>query len=297
MKWVHKDLGSRLHYLFFKYALKLVGSRITTFILVFVVLYYVLNPTSRQCCKAYISRRFKPESFWQLLKHTWSLYFTFAQITLLTMQSKLGVKPVFVYNCKQREQIKSILTAGCGCLVVSAHVGAWRLGALQDLQTPVHILSYEDNKGEFFNQDLSGVKLINIKQPFGGLLQAAEALRRNEIVCMMGDRILSQEKYVEVVFMGDKIYLPVTAYMLSQLTKSPIVMVFNLYLDESIHTISGGVINPGEPGNYKNPAAHKQMAQAFATAMEKITIQYPYQFFNFYDMWAQYDKDRVDAKD
>ena len=105
----------------------------------------------------------------------------------------------------------------------------------------------------------------------------------------MGDRTFgSQKNEISVNFLGHSINVPGTIYRIASVTQTPIVIVFfptksdgkfdSMILDNFVVEDKGAKIT-----NYK------EYAEKFVNALEQFTKQYPYQFFNMYDMWNEKD--------
>ena len=130
--------------------------------------------------------------------------------------------------------------------------------------------------------------LINPAGPMGGVPEMMAALKRGEIVCAMADRVFGNSKNcVEVDFLGGKIRVPYSFYRLSAVTGAPIVMAF--FPRTGRGKLKSWVFPPvtvADKGAGK--AAYQPYAQQFIDALTQFCIQYPYQFFNYFDWWNEY---------
>ena len=112
----------------------------------------------------------------------------------------------------------------------------------------------------------------------------------------MGDRLLGSDKSgTKVDFFGEQATVPFSAYKLASATGAPVV-VFLTYKDgtKSYKLKLAKVIRvPQLKG--RNSETFAPFAQEFAGALEEFSRRYPYQFYNFHNMWsAEQDQTKPD---
>lgn len=105
--------------------------------------------------------------------------------------------------------------------MLTAHIGAWQVGiaGLEQFDRPVNVVQLHnpEDQGKHYFQHGRGrpFKIIDSADPVGSMVEAAAALRRGEVVCLMGDRLHGTRQAgqgVEVMFMGGSIRIPASAY-------------------------------------------------------------------------------------
>ncbi len=113
-----------------------------------------------------------------------------------------------------------------------------------------------------------------------------EVLKRGEVLSMMGDRFQGSDRNVTTVkFLGGNIRLPFAAYKLASVTGAPIgVLVSAKTGPDAYRIFLAGVIRV-PPGLGREKEAFSLYAARFAQILEDYVQEYPYQFFNFYDLW------------
>ena len=114
------------------------------------------------------------------------------------------------------------------------------------------------------------------------------ALKRGEVLCVMGDRVFGNPKNtVSVDFLGARVPFPYSAFKVASATGAPVVILltfkkgaakFGLDLAKLIH-VPENIGRTGE--NFRTYVSE------FVDVLEKYTESHPFQFFNFYDMWGQ----------
>lgn len=289
------SLGSRFRYGIFESMVRFHLLPLARSILAIVVLYYTLLPSVRQRCAAYLAHRFPDVSSWRRFFYAYRLYLTFGKVLLdRIVAGTTGTFPLLATAPEVHRCLSEAMQNSCGCLILSAHIGAWQVGlaGLEHYNTPVHILQrkfpgdpekhyFELGKGKPFH-------IIDATDPVGSLVEAAATLKRGEIVCLMGDRLpvgMPANHGVMTSFLGGRICLPVTAYALASMTGASLIVLFTIR-DEGITRVWRAERFPIPPGlQYRNPSVFLPYAQRFALSMEEAVAHYPYQFFNFYDMW------------
>ena len=290
-------LGSRLQYGIFEVLVRCRLLFVARMVLAFVVLYYALLPHVRLRCAAYIKRRFPRAGCLGRFVHTYRLYLNFGQVLLDRMIA--GVTGRFPF-CETDQQVRQCFdVAGAnphGCIVLTAHVGAWQVGiaGLDQFDRPVNVVQLHNpaDQGKHYFQHGRGrpFNIIDSADPVGSMVEAAAALRRGEVVCLMGDRMHGTRQSgqgIEVAFMGGNIRIPASGYALASITGAELLMLFTVREKGVTRVFKAErlLVPAGLPR--RDVAVFQPYAQQFAAAMETVVKRHPYQFFNFYDMWSQ----------
>ena len=192
------------------------------------------------------------------------------------------------------EELSALLAEGHGLILVTAHVGCWQLAmsSLSALATPVTLLIHReegDLDRHFFEHGGGSApyRIIDPASPLGGTLEMLQVLKDGEVLCIMGDRVMGGEGgTVSVDFLGEKVVLPFSPYKLASATKAPVAVIFP-YRDASGSyslQVARVIRVPAELG--RAALAYSPFAAQFAAALEEFVARYPYQFCNFFNMWA-----------
>ena len=110
-----------------------------------------------------------------------------------------------------------------------------------------------------------------------------EALDNGEIVAMAVDRMV-QSKHTNCKFLGSDAPFPIGPFRICNAIKKPILMVFVFKTKWNSYQVHVCPIENKFAGN-KNEQV-QLLVQAWASTIERMALQYPYQWFNFYDFWA-----------
>jgi predicted LPLAT superfamily acyltransferase len=90
---------------------------------------------------------------------------------------------------------------------------------------------------------------------------------------------------VEVDFLGKKAFFPGSAFVLASLTQAPLAVVFTRRVGESAVECVWPMLMR-VPSGVKTREAVSGYVSGFARQLEVYVMENPYQFFNFYDLWA-----------
>ena len=230
-----------------------------------------------------------------------SSYFKFARswcdIMLIMRLSGPGLQAL-VGRRSESKPVDDALAAGTGAILVSPHMGNWELGGLvlADQGYPVNILTFRE-PDERFNRVRErmraerGIRFIYVDQndtsPLA-IIEAVNALRRNEVLAILGDRDGSSHT-IRIDFFGRPTNIPVGAAYLALASGAPVIPAFVVMEKGRYATIME------EPIFFSG--GHGEHGSAIRTGMEKLLSvferyirTYPDQWYNFYQFWDNRDK-------
>ena len=292
--WTSKSIGTRFGHRFFYLMIKIGGRRTAYFFLYFIVFYYVVfYPGVKQKTDPYLVRRF-PDS--GLLKRISERYLFVLHLgKALIDRAILGIcgEDAIHISFKTSNDLKRIQELDSGFIILMSHIGCWQvvMSALSVLDRPVNLLMLRDegdiDKHYFEHGD--GSMPFNIISPelfLGGTIEMLNALKNDEVLCIMGDRVFKRgELAVDVDFLGNRAGFPVSAYKIASIAKKPVVVLHSQKTGTDQYSLSIPDVMHIPEKLGKKPTAYLPYAQRFAASLETYTKTYPYQFFNFYDMW------------
>lgn len=301
--WTSKSVGTKLQHKFFYLMIKMGGSHLAYFILYFVVFYYVIFvPSVKNKTDPYLSKRFPNAS---IFKRFYNRYMMILQLgkTLIdrAIVGILGPQSIKA-SFQTSEDIKRIEQLDSGFILMVSHVGCWQvaMSALNLLKKPVNLLMQLNEKDidKHYYEHTSDFKIpFNIINPegfLGGALEMLNVLKNDEILCVMGDRVSGERSScVSVDFLKERAAFPFSAYKIASLSQKPIVILYSYKSGSASYKIKiADIIKiPGKLG--KSKENFKPYVTIFVKSLESFIEEYPYQFFNFYDMW-DIDTDSVE---
>jgi len=198
----------------------------------------------------------------------------------------------------ERESLLGLLKEGRGLILMTAHVGCWQaaMSSLRSIGVPVHLLlQREEGDIDLHYYEHSGAapffRIIDPRNPMGGVIEIMQALKCGEVVCVMGDRPFGSSKgTVAVDFLGDKALFPLSAFKIASVTGAPVVILFSEKSGPRHYRLGlYGVIRV-KAGLGRAEREFVPYVSQFVRALESYTRNYPYQFFNFFNMWENDDR-------
>jgi len=187
------------------------------------------------------------------------------------------------------------LQGGKGVICITPHLGNWEIGGLlfsfKKGRVNVLTLDERDLDTKSFREEMRrrrGIRNLYIDprddSPIA-IIDVVKALRRNEIVAMLGDRVESQKTMV-FDFFGRKTPFHIGVAVLAMATGAPVLPVF-VVMEESRKY--RGII---ETPIYFSAVLREDREAVIRKGMEKLIKifeeyidKYPDQWYNFYSFW------------
>ena len=295
-RWTSRSIGSRFQHSIFYFLIRYSGRKIPYVVLGCVALYYTLfKPAVRKKAEYYLTHRFSTDTHPKRLLHCYRLYTNLGRA--LIDRASIGIRGLeyvsILSTCN--DDLLRLVNEGRGLIMLSAHVGCWQaaMAQLRWPNTPVSLLLHReegDVDRHYFEHSRTNVpfRIIDPMGYMGGILEMIEVLKRGEVLSMMGDRVFgSESKVVPVDFLGEKARFPFSAFKLSSATGAPVAVLFSHCSGPGKYEMSlEGVIRVPSGLGRSEKMFYPYVAR-FAGLLESYTDKFPYQFFNFYDMWEE----------
>lgn len=192
-----------------------------------------------------------------------------------------------------QKPLDDALAAGNGAILISPHLGNWELGGLglADLGYKLNVLTFRepDQKVNDLREKVRserGIGIIYVDRedtsPLA-IIEAINALRRNEVLCLLGERDGSSNTIL-LDFFGRCTPFPSGAGYLALASGAPVIPVFvPLEGDRYATLMEEPIYFVGGHGQHAQ-AIHDGM-QRLATVFEDYIRRYPDQWYNFFDFW------------
>jgi KDO2-lipid IV(A) lauroyltransferase len=187
------------------------------------------------------------------------------------------------------------LRGGKGVICITPHLGNWEIGGLlfsfRGGRLNVLTLDERDRQTKSFREEMRGRKGIrNIyihpkdESPMA-ILDVVKALRRNEIVAMLGDRIESQKTMV-LDFFGRPTPFPMGVATLAMATGAPVLPVFVVMGKNRKYRgiIEVPICFHADARQNRNEVMKEGM-EKLIKIFEDYIHRYPDQWYNFFDYW------------
>lgn len=193
------------------------------------------------------------------------------------------------------EFLEDALARGNGAILITPHLGNWELGglALAERGVRVNVMTFRepDEKVNAMRERVRrarGIGTIYVNRedtsPLA-IIEAVNALRRNEVVALLGDRDGSSHT-IRLPFFGRQTSIPAGTAYLAIATGAPVIPVFvplegkryATLMEEAVHFPSGR----GAHGH-----AVREGTERILGVFEKYIRLYPDQWYNFFPYWQE----------
>ncbi|HEX9079706.1 MAG TPA: lysophospholipid acyltransferase family protein [Desulfuromonadaceae bacterium] len=187
------------------------------------------------------------------------------------------------------------LARGNGAILVSPHLGNWELGGLglADQGYRVNVLTFRepDEKVNELREVVRrerGIGFIYVDRHDSSplaIIEAVNALRRNEVLALLGERDGSSQT-IRVDFFGRPTDVPVGAAYLALASGAPIIPVFVPMEDGKYATLMDEAIYV-RGGRGRHAEAIREGMERLVAVFERYIRRYPDQWYNFFDFWEE----------
>jgi predicted LPLAT superfamily acyltransferase len=195
----------------------------------------------------------------------------------------------------REDVIGQALARGRGVILLGAHIGNWEIGGnllSKRLDAPISYVMLDAERPDMRNilkkaLDSRATNIIPIGSDGIELMfSVREALRKNGIVCMHGDRSIGT-KGEKHNFLGDDVVFPLGPFAIGAATGAPIVpyMVTKTGLKKYVFKAYAPILFEGVTPQNRDKYIFTAM-ERYVGILEQVVKEKPYEWFNFYDFWA-----------
>lgn len=293
--WGGKTRGGVSGYAIFVFLVSFLPLRAVYLVLNFVVLYFFFF--SPNAFKSIFDFYYRRKKFGRVksLRYVWRNYYLLGQslIDKISLYSQSG--HMFTFDFDGEEYLKEIARGGKGGFLVSAHVGNWDVaGSMLDrIDSKINVVMLDAEHQRIKNY-LSGVfksqkfNIIPIKDDFSHLLKIKEALQKNELICIHGDRFVPGAKTLRKIFLGYEASFPAGPFLLPAKFNVPVSFVFAMKeRNDHYHFFASKPVQFNKPGSTRERENQSGLLlDQYIRNLEMILDKYPEQWFNYYNFWS-----------
>lgn len=291
VQWEGKTRGGTVGNGVFVFLLKHIGLKAAYGFLLFVAPYFVLfSPKARKPMYFYFHRilGFNPlKSFFYLFKNN----YVFGQVLIDKVALMAGLNSRFTFEFEGEEFLHQ-MAADKGGFIVGSHMGNWEIAGhlLKRIKTKVHIVMLESEHekiktmlDEVMTQ--KSMHIIPIKEDLSHLFAIREAMEKNELIAIHGDRFLPGSKTVTMNLMGHEADFPAGPFSLAIKYNKPMTFISAIRKPKFHYHFFAS-----SPKTY--PSQRVSFDRSLTSALTDYTLfltqtirQHPEQWFNYYYFW------------
>ncbi len=237
------------------------------------------------------------------LRESYRHFYSFAEAILDRLDLWSGAYDRFEIVLHGREKVEQYLASGRGAFMVGAHLGSFDMLRVVagEAGIPVNVLMFGAN-AERINEAFEAldpeckVRVIDIDPTSARTaFEIRRCVDRGEFVAVLADRSLPGGRHgnARANFLGEPAEFPEGPFRLSMVMQLPVVMTIALKTGPKRYDVFFEELLSGDPvpaGNREKVV--QERIEKFASRLEHYCQQAPFQWFNFYDFWAETERGR-----
>ena len=193
-------------------------------------------------------------------------------------------------NVENYDTFKQLASGKEGIVILSAHIGCYEMAGyeLVSSQKPFNALVFAGEKETIMKGrdklfSSNNIRMIPVERDMSHLLKISQVLADGEIVSIPADRVYGSQRTVKVSLLGAEAELPIGPFSIPAMYKLDVIAV------NVMKTSTCGYTAYVTRLPYDKHAQRKlqtsQLAEAYATELNKMLSRYPEQWYNYFDFW------------
>jgi len=278
------------------------GRKVSRALLYPICLYFILLASrSTQSSRQYLTRALgRPPRWSEVFRH----YYCFASVLLDRAFMVSGRKIDLEIGDHNVALVRRYVAEGRGCLLLGAHFGSFdvpRQAGLERVGADIHMMMYEENarKLNLVFESLGAQESMKVI-PIGtvdSLIRAKECLDRGEWVGILADRAVDTDRLIRVPFLGGEASFPAGPFLIANALKVPVIFFACPFLGGNRYVENFEIFADEVSLDRPNREADlERWVRRYAERVEHHCRLAPYNWFNFYDFWAE-PEDQVSTAD
>ena len=293
-KQVTKKRGNRFGFWFFRILVRVTGLRgAYGFVYIVCFYYFLFDRQAVRSALPYIQRRFPKAGLLKRYGYVYLLFVNQGKNLIDRFALISGYEP-FKITFQGIETIKELLRSEHGFILLTSHVGNWQvvMNALEKLEKKVYLLMRAEDNNAVQNalkvdQEHGNIHVITTDKYLGGVVEMMQVLSEGQIVSIMGDRSYNSDQ-VEVTLLGEKAYLPYSAFRIAAGAQSPVAVLFSAKVDPLSYEVEiARVIEPKMSRTGTATERWGPSVQEYAFALEGFLDRFPLQYYIFENIWEK----------
>jgi predicted LPLAT superfamily acyltransferase len=285
--------GGRWGVWFFITVLRVLGLRMARVLAVPAAVWFSFVSPDVPATMEFHRRMFGPQPWWKRRWLVFQHFLSFGGALIDRTAILAGNTRHFSFSFNGEHHLRDAVAEGKGVLLLTAHMGNWEAAGalLSRLNVPINVSGF-DHESDAVRSMLTQAskakfRLLTLTGSPTDVIPLVAALRRGEIVAMMGDRAYGSPA-TDVSFFGGTASFPTGAYVMAAIAGAPLVHVFSL-------SEAGGHYRffafppqrPKMPPHAQRDAYLSDCAARFGGDLETVLTRDPLQWYNFFPFWRQ----------
>ena len=291
-QWTGVTGGGTFGQRFLIFLFRFVSVRAVYWILWLVVPFYMLF--SRKSYKAiyHYFRKQWGEPPLKAFYKTYRNHIVFGQCMFDRFAVYAGKQNAFKQKLTGYDNIERLMQNKNGFVVATAHAGNFEISGslIGQMQKGVLTMTFggeseiiTSNREQSLNAN--DITSLNNSADMTHIFILRDALLEGQIVTMMCDRMLGNEKSIECQFLNGKADFPQGAFALATNVDVPIVAVFVMKEKKSVYHLYAIPLEIDNIESMKRQEKISAYTKKYVVALETVLRKYPEQWFNYYEFW------------
>ncbi|MBA2481388.1 MAG: lysophospholipid acyltransferase family protein [Planctomycetes bacterium] len=205
----------------------------------------------------------------------------------------------FEFAVEGGDHLLGAVTAGTGCILLSAHLGNWEVSGLRLKELikgrhEVYVVMVRDDLPRvqsYVDERMRGrdITVIDPHDGLGASMAISGALRDGHTVCMLGDRVFGGQGSIAVDFLGGTADFPLGPFQAAAISGVPIVVSFLIKTGLRSYLLRADRPwrIPLRPRGPERDAAIASAVRRWARRLELEVRRNPFQWHNFFEFWRR----------
>jgi predicted LPLAT superfamily acyltransferase len=285
--------GGRSGLRFFIAVIRACGPRLAYAVSVLPAVYFAFASPDVPAAMQFHRRVFGPLPWWKRRWFVFRHFYNFGKAIIDRIAILGGQTEKYSFHFNGEHHLRAAAAEGKGVLVLTAHFGNWEAAGqmLGHLDVPITVTGFDKEDPEvrrLFNQaSKQNFKLLPLTGSPTDAIPLVAALRRGEVVAMLGDRAYGSPT-VKIPFFGGTAAFPIGAYVMASIAGAPLVHVFSLCEKNMRYQFFGfPAHHPQMPAHHERDTYLRDCAGRFAWDLESVLNRDPLQWYNFFPFWEE----------
>jgi lauroyl/myristoyl acyltransferase len=228
---------------------------------------------------------------WYYLSCAWRQFHSYA--ATFAERIELDRKQRVTTPVQGQENLVDVARKGSGGIILMSHLGSFEIAAhaFRELKLRLLLLMGEKEAKQVARDQREAMKArgihIQVAAPgedflFGGV-EAIKFVREGGFVSVAGDLVWTEQRSrLPVSLFGHEVGLSAGPHLLALVANAPLFTMFTFRVEKGKHLI---IMSPPRevkaPSRSERNAALQASAQAYASALEEMVRQHPFQWYIF----------------